>query len=181
MEHHLRVDSSSGADRTAKRKTNEDVEMEVGGNDFNSTIFIGNLPFVAGEEEVRAHFAECGSIENVRIVRDPKTFLGKGIGYIMFTEKEACRKAVDTKNGSSFKGRELRVKKAVDPKRLEKKQRKKQERIRKEKHGSDSEEIPDKFEVDSEDSEDDKPKAKGRKGKSYEPDFSNLSRPSAGL
>jgi len=31
------------------------------------------------------------------------------------------RKAVDTKSGSLFKGRELRVKKAVEPKRLEKK------------------------------------------------------------
>lgn len=179
MGHHLRVDSSDGADRIAKRRSNEDTEMEVGGNDFNSTIFIGNLPFIAGEEEVRAHFADCGSIENVRIVRDPKTFLGKGIGYIMFTEKEACRQAVETKNASSFKGRELRVKKAVDPRRLEKKQRKKMERLRKEKHGSDSEEIPDKFEVDSDDSEDEKPKS--RKSPTYEPDFSNLSRPSAGL
>jgi len=34
--------------------------MEVGGNDFNTTVFIGNLPFIAGEEEVRGHFEECG-------------------------------------------------------------------------------------------------------------------------
>jgi len=94
-------------------------------------------------------------------VRDPRTFLGKGIGYIMFTEKEACRKAVDNLNGSKFKGRELRVKKAVDPKRLEKKQRKKMEKLRKDKHGSDSEDIPENFEIDSEDSEDEKkPKKK---------------------
>jgi nucleolar protein 12 len=179
MGHHLRVDSSSGADRTAKRRTNEDTEMEVGGNDFNTTIFIGNLPFVTGEEEVRAHFAECGQIENVRIVRDPKTFLGKGIGYIMFTEKDACRSAVDNKNGSSFKGRELRVKKAVDPKRLEKKQRKKQEKLRKDRVGSEDEDMPENFEVESDDSEDEKPKA--RKGPTYVPDFSNLSRPSPGM
>lgn len=54
------MDASSGADRTAKRRANEDVEMEVGGNDFNTTVFIGNLPFIAGEEEVRGHFEECG-------------------------------------------------------------------------------------------------------------------------
>jgi len=65
--------------------------MEIGGNDFNTTIFIGNLPFVAGEEEVREHFADCGKIENVRLIRDPKTHLGKGIGYIMFADKEGMR------------------------------------------------------------------------------------------
>lgn len=97
----------------------------------------------------------------------------------MFTEKDACRSAVDNMNKSSFKGRELRVKKAVDPKRLEKKQRKKQEKLRKDKHGSDSEELPDNFEAESDDSEDEKPKT--RKGPTYEPDFSNLSRPSPGM
>merc|ERR1712195_425140 len=82
----------------------------------------------------------------------------------MFSEKEACRKAVDNLNGSKFKGRELRVKKAVDPKRLEKKQRKKMEKLRKDKHGSDSE--------DSEDEK--KPK---KKELTFQPDFTNLSRP----
>lgn len=156
MDNHIRVDASSGADRIAKKRATEDVEMEVGGNDFNTTIFIGNLPFVAGEEELREHFTSCGKIENVRIVRDPRTFLGKGIGYIMFSEKEACREAVNM-NGTSFKGRELRVKKAVDPKRLEKKQRKKLEKLRKDNVGSDDEEVPENFEVSSDDSEDEKP------------------------
>jgi len=56
--------------------------------DFTKTIFIGNLPFIVSEEELRAAFVECGKIENVRLVRDPKTHLGKGIGYIMFETKD---------------------------------------------------------------------------------------------
>ena len=58
-------------------------------DDFNTTVFIGNIPFIVSEEELRTFFVACGEIENVRLVRDPKTFLGKGIGYVMFKTKEA--------------------------------------------------------------------------------------------
>lgn len=45
-------------------------------------MFIGNLPWVLSEEELRAHFAEAGKILNVRVIRDKDTFIGKGIAYI---------------------------------------------------------------------------------------------------
>lgn len=36
------------------------------------------------EESVREHFSDCGEIENVRIVRDRRTCLGKGFGFLTF-------------------------------------------------------------------------------------------------
>ena len=36
------------------------------------------------EDTVRSHFADCGTIDNIRIVRDSKTSLGKGFCYINF-------------------------------------------------------------------------------------------------
>ena len=36
------------------------------------------------EEPLRQVFNECGEIEAVRIVRDSKTGLGKGFGFILF-------------------------------------------------------------------------------------------------
>ena len=38
----------------------------------------------AEEEALRQHFEDCGNIENVRIIRENKTGLGKGFGYIRF-------------------------------------------------------------------------------------------------
>jgi len=55
---------------------------------------VGNLPFVIGEEELRSHFETCGEVQNVRIVRDPKTFLGKGIAYVMMGSKEELKQAI---------------------------------------------------------------------------------------
>jgi len=36
------------------------------------------------EESIRQHFAICGSITNVRVIRDQKTGAGKGFGYVTF-------------------------------------------------------------------------------------------------
>lgn len=107
-------------------------------------MFIGNIPFIVSEEELRSFFVPCGEIENVRLVRDPKTFLGKGIGYVMFKTKEAMQKAIKEMDGAKFKNRELRVKKAVDPQRREKKFRKIQDKIEAKKRGDDN--LPNNFE-----------------------------------
>ena len=50
--------------------------------DYDSTIFIGNLPWVINDEDLRTHFEDCGRILNVRVVRDKVNFIGKGIAYI---------------------------------------------------------------------------------------------------
>ena len=41
---------------------------------------------------LRAHFAGAGleRIENVRVVRDPKTGLGKGIAFVAFATEETA-------------------------------------------------------------------------------------------
>lgn len=108
-------------------------EGSKGSNDFETTVFIGNLPFIVNEEDVRSHIAgafegRADPIRNVRLIRDPQSFVGKGIGYVQFADKESMRECIEKLNDSRFQGRPLRIKKAVEPKRLEKKQRRKEER-----------------------------------------------------
>jgi nucleolar protein 12 len=59
-----------------------DSKEEGKENDFETSIFIGNLPWVINEEDLRKHFNDAGKILNVRIIRDKETFIGKGIAYI---------------------------------------------------------------------------------------------------
>lgn len=56
-------------------------------HDSKRCIFIGNLDFEAQEENLWRHFASCGKVESVRVVRDSKTNVGKGFAYVQF---EAC-------------------------------------------------------------------------------------------
>jgi len=118
--------------------------MGANQNDYDCTVFIGNLPFVTNEEELRRHFADVAKMEatslgtanaatdgilNVRVVRDPVTHIGKGIAYIQFTSKMLMRLAIEKKLGSEFKGRQIRIKKAVAPQRLEKKKLRTEQKI----------------------------------------------------
>lgn len=50
----------------------------------SKAIFVGNLPFGVEDEPLWTHFAECGKIQDVRIVRDNTNGLGKGFGYVNF-------------------------------------------------------------------------------------------------
>ena len=68
-------------------------------------------------------------ILNVRVVRDPVTHIGKGIAYVQFTSKMLMRLAIEKKTGSEFKGRQIRIKKAVAPQRLEKKKMRKEQGV----------------------------------------------------
>lgn len=92
VQHTVRVDLATGSGRA---------------DPFRS-VFLGALPFGANEEAVRAHFARCGEVEFVRLVRDKKLNMGKGIGFVTFKDKFSVPEALKL-NGKKFDGRALRV------------------------------------------------------------------------
>lgn len=70
--------------------------------------FVGNLPLDVSDEELRAHFSDCGDIVSVRVIRDPLTGIGKGIGFVRFADKGAVSTAV-AMAGVPLRDRPLRV------------------------------------------------------------------------
>ncbi|KAJ2343261.1 Nucleolar protein 12, partial [Coemansia sp. RSA 2671] len=63
-------------------------------HDMKRSVFVGNLDFAADEEELWKHFGTCGTVENVRVIRDPKTSIGKGFAYVQFTDRAAVTLAL---------------------------------------------------------------------------------------
>ncbi|KAF9973108.1 Nucleolar protein 12 [Actinomortierella ambigua] len=89
---HVRVDTADGEKNYNPKKS----------------VFVGNLAFDAQEEDLWNFFKDSGDIENVRIIRDRKTNLGKGFAYVQFQDRASVDLALrlhDTKIGS----RKLRV------------------------------------------------------------------------
>ena len=84
--HIIRVDMAglgkSGATTTSGDKVKSD-------HDQSRAIFIGNVRFSEEEDNVRRHFERCGTIVNVRLVRDSTTGIGKGFGYVNFNSTDA--------------------------------------------------------------------------------------------
>lgn len=78
-------------------------------NDECKAIFIGNLNFRAEEEQLWKLFEPCGPIDSVRIVRDSRTGMGKGFGYVNFKDADAVQLALEMEN-VKLGDRELRIK-----------------------------------------------------------------------
>lgn len=57
---------------------------------------------------MREFFKDCGEIQSVRLIRDSKTGMGKGFGYVNFKAKDGVVLAIE-KNGQQLKGREVRI------------------------------------------------------------------------
>jgi len=56
------------------------------------------LPYQINEETLREHFSNCGEILNIRVIRDSATHIGKGFGYIRFSDKDAYKRALTLNN-----------------------------------------------------------------------------------
>lgn len=76
-------------------------------------IYVGNLPFTATEDEVRALFASHGTVESVALPTDRDTGRPRGFGFVQMSSSDAA-KAISAVNGQSLGGRSLRVNEAQD-------------------------------------------------------------------
>lgn len=74
-------------------------------------IYVGNLPFGATEEAVRALFASHGTVEKCSLMTDRDTGRARGFGFVEMSNSDASR-AMQALNGTDFEGRPLRVNEA---------------------------------------------------------------------
>ncbi|MEN9705334.1 MAG: hypothetical protein RLZZ393_1213 [Pseudomonadota bacterium] len=76
-------------------------------------IYVGNLPFSATEEDVRALFSQHGNVESVALPNDRETGRPRGFGFVEMSSADAER-AIQAVNGQNLGGRALRVNEAQD-------------------------------------------------------------------
>ncbi|ALS98994.1 RNA recognition motif domain-containing protein [Lacimicrobium alkaliphilum] len=77
------------------------------------TLYVGNLPYRASEQEVSDHFASHGEVVSVRLMKDRRTGKRKGYGFVEMAEKDA-ESAVSALNDTEFQERTLKVRMAKD-------------------------------------------------------------------
>ena len=75
-------------------------------------IYVGNLPFSADESQVRALFAQHGTVESVNVIMDRETGRPRGFAFVEMSNADASR-AIQSLNGYSMGGRALRVNEAA--------------------------------------------------------------------
>lgn len=76
-------------------------------------LLIRNLARTTTEEELRAMFEAYGAVQSCILVKDKKTDISKGFGFIEMPRPGDARVAVKRLNGENVAGNKIRVKKAV--------------------------------------------------------------------
>jgi RNA recognition motif-containing protein len=78
-----------------------------------TTIYVGNLPFNATEQDVKALFERHGKVESVKLINDRETGKPRGFGFVDMPQAEA-QTAIQALNGFQMNGRPLRVNEAQE-------------------------------------------------------------------
>ena len=75
-------------------------------------LYVGNLPYSTGEAELQELFSRAGTVESVRVMRDPATGRARGFAFVEMASDEEALKAANELNQYSIGGRSLTVNEA---------------------------------------------------------------------
>jgi cold-inducible RNA-binding protein len=76
---------------------------------MEAKLYVGNLSYDSGEEELRELFAQAGSVESASVITDRDTGRSKGFAFVEMSNSEEAEKAIQMFDGYSLDGRDLRV------------------------------------------------------------------------
>jgi cold-inducible RNA-binding protein len=75
-------------------------------------LYVGNLPYEAGETELQDLFASAGTVDTVRVMRDMATGRARGFAFVEMSTDEEAQKAITQFNEYQMGGRSLAVNEA---------------------------------------------------------------------
>lgn len=78
-------------------------------------LYVGNLPFSATDDSLRAHFASAGNVESAQVIMDRFSGRSKGFGFVEMSSDDEAAQAISKFNGQDFEGRSLTVAEARPP------------------------------------------------------------------
>lgn len=72
------------------------------------SVFVGNLAFKAGANDLRELFEEYGNVQGVRVMTDRATRRPKGFAFVEM-DKKGAKTAIAELDGAEFFGRDIKV------------------------------------------------------------------------
>ncbi len=75
-------------------------------------LYIGNIPFEAGDDELRELCAPFGAVSTALVIVNPRKGRSRGFGFVEFTDPSNGKAAIAGLNGREVGGRKLVVNEA---------------------------------------------------------------------
>jgi len=98
---------NTSSDNTQANTLTDDTKTNI------KTLYVGNLPYRANETTVRELFANYGTVESVRLMKDKHTGKRRGFGFVEMSA-EGIEKAIESLNDAEFQQRTLKVREAKE-------------------------------------------------------------------
>jgi RNA recognition motif-containing protein len=75
----------------------------------NTKLYVGNLSYSTGEDDLQSLFAQAGSVKSVALITDRDTGRSKGFAFVEMATPSEAEKAISMFNGSQLGDRTLTV------------------------------------------------------------------------
>ena len=75
-------------------------------------LYVGNLPYSVTNEDLRDLFSQSGTVESASVVSDKFSGQSKGFGFVEMADAGEAAAAIQTLDGTEFKGRNIKVNEA---------------------------------------------------------------------
>jgi RNA recognition motif-containing protein len=79
---------------------------------MNKNLYVGNLSPKVTDADLKANFAEAGSVVSVRIIKDKFSGQSKGFGFVEMESEEGAKEAITRFNGGQLDGQTIVVNEA---------------------------------------------------------------------
>src|ERR1700722_10861528 len=76
---------------------------------MNNKLFVGNLSYKVGEEELRELFAAFGEVASCNVAKDRDTGRSRGFAFVEMNSQAEAEAAIKGLNGQDVGGRQLSV------------------------------------------------------------------------
>jgi cold-inducible RNA-binding protein len=75
-------------------------------------LYVGNLPYDTGEQDLQSLFSGAGSVDSVNVIRDQATGRARGFAFVEMSSDADAQNAIATLNNYQLGGRNLTVNEA---------------------------------------------------------------------
>jgi RNA recognition motif-containing protein len=76
---------------------------------MSTKLYIGNLSYHTGDQELRDAFAPHGNVLSASVVMDRDSGQSRGFGFVEYSTSDEAQRATDAMNGTTLDGRSLNV------------------------------------------------------------------------
>jgi cold-inducible RNA-binding protein len=72
-------------------------------------LFVGNLSYQTGENDLQDYFAQAGAVTSVNLMLDKMTGKSRGFAFVEYGSADEAQKAIDQFHNKEFQGRAITV------------------------------------------------------------------------